>query len=85
MVEGQKVGKDAEIALLQKFDEIVELNPDAGEKISELVAEAAEKAELKNTTIKTISTTLKFSIGFMGYAQFSILCDIYDHLLRLLI
>lgn len=80
LVEGQKVGKDAEIALLQKFNKIVELNLGNDRVIARLVTEAAEAAKLKNTTIQTISTKLKFSIGFMGYTQFSILCKIYDKL-----
>ena len=59
LVEGQKVGIDAEIALLQKFNVIVEFNLGNDDVIARLVREAAKEAELKNTTIQNNKYNIK--------------------------
>ena len=82
MVEGQKVGKDAEIALLQKFDEIVELNPDANEANIRISCRSSRKSGIEKYDYQNNKYNIKIFNWFHGdVAQFSILCDIYDHLL----
>ena len=64
MVEGQKVGKD-ENSTAPKFDEIVELNPNATQKISKLVARQ-KKSGIEKYDYQNNKYNIKIFNWFMG-------------------